>query len=35
MMYLSASRTPQQALTDNGTRFVTARGEESSFAKAL
>jgi len=27
--------TPRQILTDNGTQFVAARGEESSFTKAL
>ena len=27
--------TPKQVLTDNGTQFVAARGEESSFTRAL
>ena len=31
----SASQTPKQVLIDNGTQVVAARGEESSFTKAL
>jgi len=27
--------TPRQVLTDNGTQFIPARGEESSFTRAL